>query len=327
MKVLVTGGAGYIGSHTVRCLRAAGHKVVIYDNLCTGFRELANGFDLVIGDIVDHARIREKLGGVDAVIHFAAHAYVGESVASPQKYFRNNVVGALSLLDACVETGVQKFVFSSSCAVYGIPATLPIRESMPCNPVNPYGLTKMFFERALQAYEKPYGIRSVSLRYFNAAGADESGETGEMHDPETHLIPLAIGAAEGTRPPLSVFGSHFPTADGTCVRDYIHVSDLADAHLRALEYLEAGGASTAINLGTSHGFSVKEIMSVVQEETHLDVPFIDAPPREGDPPALVADFALAREVLGWSPQRDLRQIVRTATRWHRMLVGKHSPSS
>ncbi len=268
VAILVVGGAGYIGSHAARALRGAGYEVVIYDNLSTGFRRLAEGFELVEGDIADEARLRPVLADMDAVMHFAAHAYVGESVENPQKYFRNNVVGGLSLLNCVLEAGIRRFVFSSSCAVYGRSRRQPIPEATAREPLNPYGASKLFFENALEAYGRAYGLRSVSLRYFNAAGADESGEIGEMHHPETHLIPLALAAT--TRERTRVANPRWrlcPTrADGTCVRDYIHVNDLADAHVRALQYLEGGGeenggrARWSLNLGTGRGHSVLEII-------------------------------------------------------------------
>src|ERR1700720_4353334 len=255
MAILVVGGAGYIGSHVARALRSSGYEVVIYDNLSTGFRRLAHGFELVRGDIADEAVLRTVLARVDAVMHFAAHAYVGESVENPRKYFRNNVAAALNLLNSALDAGIRRFVFSSSCAVYGMPHQMPIDEQTPREPVNPYGASKLFLENALEAYGRAYGLRSVILRYFNAAGADESGKIGELHDPGTHLIPLALGAALGNSPSLRIYGSDYPTPDGTCIRDYIHVSDLADAHVRALQYLEAqsrepDSSSVAVNLGT-----------------------------------------------------------------------------
>ncbi len=320
MAILVVGGAGYIGSHAARALRRAGYEAVIYDNLSTGFRRLAQGFELVEGDIADEARLRPVLGRVDAVMHFAAHAYVGESVENPRKYFRNNVLGALSLLNSALDAGIRRFVFSSSCAVYGVPEQIPITESTPREPVNPYGASKLFFENALEAYGRAYGLHSVSLRYFNAAGADESGETGEIHDPETHLIPLALAASAANGPALQVFGSDYPTRDGTCVRDYIHVSDLADAHVRALQYLERnkdeqGGDSLAINLGTGRGHSVLEIIEAAENATGRRVRRRLGPRRTGDPPELVADAAKARRVLGWTTHRNLADMVASAWTW------------
>ncbi len=258
--ILVTGGAGYIGSHAARALRRAGYQVLLYDNLCTGFRRLAEGFELIEADIGDAAKLRSALSRVDAVMHFAAHAYVGESVTDPRKYFRNNVTAALTLLDGVMDAGIKYFVFSSTCAVYGNPDRIPISERTPCQPVSPYGVSKLFFERALEAYGQAYGLRSAQLRYFNAAGADESGEIGELHSPETHLIPLVLAACTDTGPELQIYGSDYPTSDGTCIRDYIHVSDLADAHVRALQYLENGGESLTVNLGTGHGHSVLEVI-------------------------------------------------------------------
>ena len=320
MAILVVGGAGYIGSHAARALRRSGYEAVIYDNLSTGFRSLAQGFELVEGDIADAARLRLVLGRVDAVMHFAAHAYVGESVENPRKYFRNNVLGALSLLNSALDAGIRRFVFSSSCAVYGVPEQIPITEETPREPVNPYGASKLFFENALQAYGRAYGVRSVSLRYFNAAGADEGGEIGEMHEPETHLIPLALAASAANGPELKIFGSDYPTRDGTCVRDYIHVSDLADAHVRALQYLERnkdeqGGDSLAINLGNGRGQSVLEIIQATENATGRRVRRKMGPRRPGDPPVLVADAATAHRMLGWAARRDLADIVASAWAW------------
>jgi len=316
----VTGGAGYIGSHAARALRCSGYEVVLYDNLSTGFRRLAQGFELVEGDIADEAKLRPALARVDAVMHFAAHAYVGESVENPRKYFRNNILGALSLLNSALDTGIRRFVFSSSCAVYGIPGQIPITEQTPREPVNPYGASKLFFENALEAYSRAYGLRSVSLRYFNAAGADESGEIGELHDPETHLIPLALAASTANGPELQIYGSDYPTPDGTCVRDYIHVNDLANAHVRALQHLEKGGDekggdSLAINLGTGRGHSVLEIIRAAESATGRPVRRKIGPRRPGDPPLLVADPAKAQEALGWTAKRNLADIVSSAWTW------------
>ena len=316
----MTGGAGYIGSHAARALRCSGYEVVLYDNLSTGFRRLAQGFELVEGDITDEAKLRPALARVDAVMHFAAHAYVGESVENPRKYFRNNILGALSLLNSALDTGIRRFVFSSSCAVYGIPGQIPITEQTPREPVNPYGASKLFFENALEAYSRAYGLRSVSLRYFNAAGADESGEIGELHDPETHLIPLALAASTANGPELQIYGSDYPTPDGTCVRDYIHVNDLANAHVRALQHLEKGGDekggdSLAINLGTGRGHSVLEIIRAAESATGRPVRRKIGPRRPGDPPLLVADPAKAQEALGWTAKRNLADIVSSAWTW------------
>jgi len=315
VAILVLGGAGYIGSHAARALRRSGYEVVLYDNLSTGFRRLAQGFELVEGDIADEARLRPVLARVDAVMHFAAHAYVGESVENPRKYFQNNVVGALSLLNSALAAGIRRFVFSSTCAVYGIPERIPITEQTAREPVNPYGASKLFFENALAAYGRAYGIRSVSLRYFNAAGADESGEIGELHDPETHLIPLALVASTTNGPELQINGSDYATPDGTCLRDYVHVNDLADAHVRALQYLENGGDSLVTNLGTGRGHSVLEIIQAAENATGRPVRRKIGPRRPGDPPALVADPAKAQSVLGWIAKRNLADIVSSAWTW------------
>ncbi|HUB02511.1 MAG TPA: UDP-glucose 4-epimerase GalE [Terriglobales bacterium] len=312
MSVLVVGGAGYIGSHAARALRRARYNVIIYDNLCTGFRSLADGFELVEGDIGDPSKLHRVLSRVDAIMHFAAHAYIGESVTNPRKYFRNNVVDGLTLLNAAVDAGVRHFVFSSTCAVYGTPARVPITELNPREPINPYGATKLAFENILEAYDRAYGLRSVRLRYFNAAGADDGGEIGELHDPETHLIPLALSASTSSGSELQIFGDDYPTPDGTCLRDYIHVNDLADAHVRALQHLENGGASLALNLGTGRGNSVLEVIEAAEKATGQPVRRAIAPRRPGDPPELVADATKAQQVLGWTAQRDLANIVSTA---------------
>jgi UDP-glucose-4-epimerase GalE len=310
--VLVVGGAGYIGSHAARALKHVGHEVIVFDNLSTGYESLAAGFELVRGDVLDAAALARVLPRADAIMHFAAHAYVGESVTNPRKYFHNNVEGGLSLLNAALDAGVKKIIFSSTCAVYGDPAKVPIEENTPRQPVNPYGMTKLVFELALEAYGRAYDFRYASLRYFNAAGADESGEIGELHEPETHLIPLALRAAAGTGPELQVFGSDYPTADGTCVRDYIHVNDLASAHLKALDHLAAGKESFAVNVGTGVGASVQEVISAVEDVTGKRVPRKLVPRRPGDPPALVANPAKAQALLQWKATRGLREVVTTA---------------
>ena len=315
MKVLVTGGAGYIGSHTAKALATAGHEPVVLDNLSEGHRWAVKWGPLIEGDLADSGLIRSTLRDhrIEAVIHFAAHGYVGESVTNPRKYFRNNVVNSMNLLDAMLDEDVNRIVFSSTCATYGEPETPHLAEGHIQKPVNPYGESKLFVEKMLSWYDNAYSLRSVSLRYFNAAGADADGELGEDHDPETHLIPLAILAALGRSPALRIFGTDYPTA----VRDYIHVSDLADAHVRSLEYLDSGGARTALNLATGQGCSVREVIDAVKRATGKAVPTIDAMRREGDPPSLVADPAKAFEVLGWKPrQSDLDTIVKTASSWH-----------
>lgn len=315
MKVLVIGGAGYIGSHAARILQRHGHDVIIYDNLSTGHEFLAKGFELVVGDIADQGKLRRQLDRVEAVMHFAAHAYVGESTANPRKYFRNNVESALTLLNATLDAGIRKFVFSSTCAVYGTPAKVPITEDTPRQPINPYGVTKLFMENALEAYDRAYGLRFAALRYFNAAGADESGEIGEVHSPETHLIPLALGATRKEAEPLQIFGTDYPTSDGTCIRDYIHVNDLGEAHALALNRLAEGHESFAANLGTGQGHSVFEILKAVEKATGNPVHRKEVPRRAGDPPELVADPARAQKLLGWKATRSLSDIVTTAWNW------------
>lgn len=327
MPILVVGGAGYIGSHTARALRRHGHDVIIYDNLSTGHSSLADGFELIVGDIGDGARLAHALSRSAAVMHFAAHAYVGESVENPRKYFRNNVDAALTLLNAAMDAGVRTFVFSSSCAVYGVPSKMPIGEDVPRQPVNPYGVSKLFFENALEAYERAYALRSVSLRYFNAAGADENGEVGELHDPETHLIPLALAAAAGTGPELKVFGTDYPTPDGTCVRDYVHVSDLAEAHVLALQHLMNRGETLALNLGTGEGYSIRQVLAAVQDVTGNAVPWRAAPRRPGDPPALIADPSRAQQLLQWKALYPLHDIVSTAWKWMQQCCAPERPRS
>ncbi|HVC47826.1 MAG TPA: UDP-glucose 4-epimerase GalE [Terracidiphilus sp.] len=319
MRVLVTGGSGYVGSSTVRELADAGHDILIYDNLSTGHPKLADGFELVQGDIADKERLRPCLRHVDAVMHFAASAYVGESVENPRKYFHNNVESALALMDCVIESDVRLFIFSSSCAVYGIPLSLPIFESSRKEPINPYGATKLFFERVLSAFNISHGLRYVALRYFNAAGAHPSAKVGEIHTPETHLIPLAIKSALGSGPPLTIFGRDLDTRDGTCVRDFIHVCDLGVAHLKALQYLAGGGASVALNLGTGRGTSIAEVLGVIEAISHRRVPHIFAPPRVGDPPTLFAEAVMAKAILGWEARFDLEQIIAGALRWEEQL--------
>jgi UDP-glucose-4-epimerase GalE len=315
MAIVVVGGAGYIGSHTARALRRRGYEVIIFDNLSTGHRCLADGFELIVGDIADEDKVTRVMRRADAVMHFAAHAYVGESTENPRKYFRNNVEAALTLLNATIDAGIRVLVFSSSCAVYGVPSKMPIGEDVPRQPINPYGISKLFFENALEAYERAYALRSVRLRYFNAAGADESGEIGELHDPETHLIPLALAAAAGMVPGLQIFGTDYSTTDGTCVRDYVHVSDLADAHVLALQHLMNGGEPLALNLGTGEGHSIHQVLAAVEEVTGKAVPWRAGPRRYGDPAVLIADPSRAQELLQWKALRPLHDIVCTAWRW------------
>jgi len=314
LAVLVVGGAGYIGSHTARVLQRKGHEVIIYDNLSTGHKKLAEGFELVVGDMADSAKLAGILKRCDAVMHFAASAYVGDSVKNPKAYFQNNVVNALTLLNTVMESRVRKFIFSSTCAVYGNPVKVPITEANPRQPVNPYGATKLAFENALEAYNRAYGLRFVSFRYFNAAGADEAGSIGESHDPETHLIPLIFQAVQGKRAALEIFGDDYATPDGTCIRDYIHVNDLAEAHVLGLEYL-AKADSAALNLGTGKGYSVQEVVATVERVTGHKVPTHIAPRRAGDPAELVADPSRAEKMLNWKAKRSLDEIIATAWKW------------
>ncbi len=315
MIVLVVGGAGYIGSHTARALRRHGHEAIIYDNLSTGYKSLTSGFPIIVGDMSDSTRLRPALERVDAIMHFAASCYVGESVQNPRKYFGNNVEASLGLLNTALDCGIRRLIFSSTCAVYGTPAKVPITEDSPRQPINPYGVSKSFVEQALEAYDRAYGLRYVSLRYFNAAGADESGEIGELHDPETHLIPLALAAATENGPELQIFGADYPTPDGTCIRDYIHVNDLAEAHVLALEKLSREGVSCALNLGTGTGNSVREVIHAVEQVTGQTVRHRSVARRAGDPAVLVADPSRAEQWLSWKAERNLRQIVETAWRW------------
>jgi UDP-arabinose 4-epimerase len=318
-RVLVTGGAGYIGSHACKALAEAGYTPITFDNLSFGHREAVRWGPFEEGDLSDRPALERiiRSHGIDSVIHFAALAYVGESMIEPLRYYRNNVAGTLSLLEAMQACAVSRIVFSSTCATYGIPQSVPIAEDHPQSPVNPYGESKLAVERMLHWVEQAFGIRWMSLRYFNAAGADAAGNLGEDHDPETHLIPLAIDAALGRREALRVMGTDYPTPDGTAIRDYIHVTDLADAHVRALRHLEAGGPSCALNLGTGRGHSVREVVSMIARLTGRPVPTVDAPRRPGDPAELIALPGRAREVLGWEPRHsDLETIVRSAVRWH-----------
>ncbi len=318
--ILVTGGAGYIGSHAAKALARAGYAPVVLDNLVYGHREAVRWGPLVEGDVGDRTLVAATLRrfAVEAVMHFAAFAYVGESMTAPERYFANNVVNSLALLDAMRETGVRRLVFSSTCATYGVPESVPIREDMPQRPVNPYGESKLMVERLLHWEGVAHGLRHVSLRYFNAAGADAEGEIGEAHDPETHLIPLILDAALGRRAQIDIYGTDYPTPDGSAIRDYIHVDDLAAAHVLALGHLERGGDSLALNLATGEGHSVREVIAAAERITGRRVPRREAPRRAGDPPALVADAARARAALGWTPRRsDLDSIIATAWAWHR----------
>jgi UDP-glucose-4-epimerase GalE len=318
--ILVTGGAGYVGSHACKALAAAGHTPVVYDNLSRGHREFARWGPLEVGDLCEAAKLDAVFARhrIDAVMHFAALAYVGESVEQPALYYRNNVGGTLELLEAMRRAGVGLMVFSSTCATYGVPERMPITEDLPQQPINPYGATKLMIERVLRDYEPAYGLRSVALRYFNAAGCDPDGEVGEDHEPETHLIPRVLMAADGMLPRIDVFGTDYPTPDGTCLRDYIHVADLADGHVRALDYLQRGGASSAINLGTGRAFSVREVIAAAERVTGRRIPVHEGPRRAGDPPVLVGDATRARTLLGFAPRySEIEPIVETAWRWHK----------
>lgn len=328
-RILVTGGAGYVGSHAVLALKRAGYEVVILDNLVYGHRDLVEDVlqvPFVEGDVADRRLVEGLLREHDvrAVMHFAAYAYVGESAADPGKYYANNVAGTISLLEAMRAAGVDRLVFSSTCAVYGVAQELPIPENHPLEPINPYGAGKLMVEHMLQDYDAAYGLRSVRLRYFNAAGADPGGRLGEDHDPETHLIPLVLLTALGRRQQVSIFGFDHPTGDGTCIRDYIHVSDLAEAHVLALGYLEQGGATAAFNLGNGSGFSVNEVIEAARRVTGREIPTEIAPARPGDPPELVGSAAHARNALGWRPRfPGIDEIISHAWAWHRQ---RHGPA-
>lgn len=318
MNVLVVGGAGYIGSHMVRLLDRAGHQVVVLDNLSTGFRQAVQCGKLIVGEMADRTLVESVIREhqIDAVMHFAACALVAESVADPAKYYQNNVVATLQLLEAMRACDVNRIVFSSTCATYGVPSEVPISETTPQQPVNPYGFTKLAIERALDDYAAAYGLSFAALRYFNAAGASPDGSIGEDHDPESHLIPIVLQVALGQRDKVIMFGDDWPTADGTCVRDYIHVDDLGDAHLRALDRLEPG-KSIKVNLGTGVGYSVRQIVETCREVTGHDIPAELGPRRPGDPPELVADASLASTVLGWQPKyTSPKPIIETAWAWH-----------
>lgn len=318
-NILVTGGAGYIGSHACKALAQAGYLPITLDNLVYGHRWAVRWGPLIEGDLANGRLLRRVIRDykVKAVIHFAAYAYVGESMQDPGKYFRNNVANTINLLDAMVDTGVDNIVFSSTCATYGVPQRTPVSEDHAQRPVNPYGESKLFVERALRWYDMAHGVRSVSLRYFNAAGADPDGEIGEDHDPETHLIPLIIRAALDPTQNVKIFGTNYATPDGTAVRDYIHVTDLARAHVRAIDRLRDGGETISLNLGTGTGHSVREVIDAVQRVSGRKVVVVEAPRRAGDPPMLVAQPGLAADLLAWVPQySDLDTIVTTALRWH-----------
>ncbi|MFO0941901.1 MAG: UDP-glucose 4-epimerase GalE [Pirellulales bacterium] len=318
MKILVIGGSGYVGSHTVRKLISCGHDVLVYDNLSRGHAECVPAEMLILGELGDRAKLTRvmKDHGIEAIMHFAAYALVGESVAQPAMYYQNNVVATLELLEAMRASGVWRIVFSSTTATYGQPEKIPIAESTLQLPINPYGFTKLVIEHALTDYAAAYGFGTAALRYFNAAGAAPSGEIGEDHDPESHLIPIVLQVALGQREHVGVFGNDYPTPDGTCIRDYIHVEDLADAHLRALGLIEPG-SNLQMNLGTGKGHSVLEVIQACREVTGHPIPAIYQPRRPGDPAELIADSSLAQRVLGWKPHYvSIKSIVETAWKWH-----------
>ncbi len=330
--ILVTGGAGYIGSHTVRLLASQGRKVIVLDNLVFGHKQavIDPEVELVVGDVGDQELVRSlfQKHSFGAVIHFAAYAYVGESVTNPLKYYQNNTAEPIKLLQVMQEFGCKVFVFSSTCATYGAPDKLPITETNLQNPINPYGQSKLMFEKILADCDTAWGLRSACLRYFNASGCSKDGKIGEDHDPETHLIPRVIMAAKGEIEYLEVFGTDYDTPDGTCIRDYIHVEDLADAHALALDHLAAGGTSVRCNLGTGVGVSVKEIISAVEEITGKTVPVKYGPRRAGDPASLVADPALAKKLLGWvASRKNIREMVGPAWTWASGPLGGRYPSN
>lgn len=326
--ILVTGGAGYIGSHAVLALQRAGYGVIVLDNLVYGHRELVEEVlkvELIVGDTSDRALLDNLFATreIAAVMHFSAYAFVGESVTDPAKYYRNNVIGTLTLLEAMMAASIRKFVFSSTCATYGVPVAVPLTEDHPQNPINPYGATKLMVERILADFDAAYDFKSVCFRYFNAAGADPTGLLGEDHNPETHLIPLVLQTALGKRESVSIFGTDYPTPDGTCIRDYIHVSDLADAHILGLEYLLQGGKTDAFNLGNGNGFSVKEVIEAAKAVTGKEIEVKVSDRRPGDPPALVGSSDKARKILGWQPQYpDIKEILSHAWTWHLQRHGQ-----
>ncbi len=322
--VLVTGGAGYIGAHTCKLLAQRGLKPVCFDNLVYGHRDAVQWGPFEEGDLADSSRLTEVIREYrpQAVVHFAAFTYVGESVEDPGKYYRNNVAGTLNLLEVMRDQSIQRIVFSSTCATYGEPQRIPLTEDHPQSPINPYGSSKLMIERMLGDFEVAHGIRSAALRYFNAAGADPQAQIGEDHDPETHLIPLVLDVALGRREEIAVFGEDYDTPDGTCVRDYIHVTDLADAHLRALDHLQTGRTSLRLNLGNGQGYSVREVIEIAERVTGRSIRTRVAERRPGDPPRLVGDASLARETLGWAPRYPaLETIVEHAWTWHRKRFG------
>jgi UDP-glucose 4-epimerase len=318
------GGAGFVGSHAVRQLVRENIPVLVMDNLVYGHRELVRGVDLIERDLQDLALLEKIFSehSIEAVMHFAAYCYVGESVIDPAKYYQNNVASTLNLLKTMIKANVRKFIFSSTCATYGIPLKLPLTEEHPQNPINPYGATKMMVERMLSDFDLAYGLKSISFRYFNAAGADPDGDIGEWHIPETHLIPLVLEVAAGRRDAVQIYGTDYPTPDGTCIRDYIHVNDIAQAHILGLKHLMGEEASGVFNLGNGNGFSVREVVGAVEEITGRKIRAIETGRRPGDPPVLVGSSEKARRGLGWERRfPEIQSIVETAWKWHRRLTG------
>ncbi|AGB42261.1 UDP-glucose-4-epimerase [Halobacteroides halobius DSM 5150] len=317
--VLVVGGAGYIGSHQVKMLDEQGYNVVVYDNLSKGYRDLVTVNNFIKGDLADKNTLREVFEeyDIDAVMHFAAFIEVGESVKDPAKYYRNNVVNVINLLDVMLEYNVNNFIFSSTAAVYGEPEEIPIKENQKKDPINPYGKSKFMVEQVLEDYDQGYGLKYTCFRYFNASGADESGKIGEKHNPETHLIPLVLQTALGERDEIYIFGTDYDTRDGTCIRDFVHVNDLADAHIKGLERLFSGGESEVFNLGSGEGYSVKEIIDKAIEITGINFKVVEDDRRPGDPAVLIADSSRAREILNWKPKYNLSDIIKTAWIWHK----------
>lgn len=328
LRILVVGGAGYIGSHMVKHLLRTGCNVTTFDNLSTGHRDAVLGGEFVLGDLADQAALDALFSShlFDGVMHFASFIQVGESVREPAKYYENNVTNTLNLLNAMVKHDVKRFIFSSTAAVYGEPQYVPIDEAHPKQPINPYGKTKWMVEQILEDYDRAYGLKSIALRYFNAAGADPEGELGERHEPETHLIPLVLQAASGRRPHISVFGRDYDTPDGTCIRDYIHVADLCDAHWLALQKLLGGADSAAYNLGNGNGFSVQEVIDAARKVTEHEIVIKDSPRREGDPARLVADSTAAQKALNWQPASfDLNTIIQDAWHWESKATSLPNP--
>jgi UDP-glucose 4-epimerase len=323
--ILITGGAGYIGSHVNKELHMRGYKTVVFDNLVYGHKELVKWGEFILGDLenIDQLRLLFKKYPIKAVMDFAAFAYVGESINNPQKYYINNVKNTLNLLEVMIENKVKYFIFSSTCATYGLPIEIPISENHPQIPINPYGQSKLIIEKILKDYDDAYGLKYISLRYFNAAGADPDCEIGEWHNPETHLIPLVLDVAIGKRKEIKIFGTDYDTPDKTCIRDYIHVTDLAKAHILALEYLFNKGKSEIFNLGNENGFSVKEVIKASKEITKKHIPVVEGERRPGDPSILIGKAEKAKKILNWQPDYvNLYTIIETAWNWHKILYGK-----